>query len=387
MGRHPPHVYLRDPHAGEDDPPASTSAEPPFPTTSTLSPGQPVNIPPAVRHYLPTLQPAPPVLQHSSTQTTPPHSTTHASQQTDLVIITPPMINEDQQTTPPTSAASRSKQPTSHNTPHLSRLIYMQLSGTRALPHPTQPLPPLLLLPPHLTPLHLSPRPALHQQSTSNPTQSAPLTIGCTPISFQQPQSISHPRPRNPPILSHPWAAHHSAHARKLRRGRARLASPEPFLTGTSNRSTPRIPRAAAALHHHSTARATIPTTTTTFCPAQATATTFTRFHGSHSLLVACHTFAIPGPIPFHTPAISSSPDHTPWPAPYTAQQYHHSLTPPQPQPASTFLGDPAQPLPHSQYTLPPAQPSRPQRVQPGQQEYRTEDDPWCNYSRGWEHQ
>ena len=124
----------------------------------------------------------------------------------------------------PTSATSRSKQPTSHNTPHLSRPIYTQLSGTRALPHPTQPLPPLLLLPPHLTPLHLSPRPALHQQSTSNPTQSAPLTIGCTPISFQQPQSISHPRPRNPPILSHPWAAHHSAYARKLRRGRASRA-------------------------------------------------------------------------------------------------------------------------------------------------------------------
>ena len=37
LGRHPPHIYLRDPHAGDDDPPATTSAEPPFPTTSTLS--------------------------------------------------------------------------------------------------------------------------------------------------------------------------------------------------------------------------------------------------------------------------------------------------------------------------------------------------------------
>ena len=40
LGRHPPHIYLRDPHAGEDDPPASTSADPPFPTQSTLSPAQ-----------------------------------------------------------------------------------------------------------------------------------------------------------------------------------------------------------------------------------------------------------------------------------------------------------------------------------------------------------
>ena len=30
----------------QDDPPLSTSADPPFPTQSTLSPGQPVNLPP-----------------------------------------------------------------------------------------------------------------------------------------------------------------------------------------------------------------------------------------------------------------------------------------------------------------------------------------------------
>ena len=99
MGRHPPRNYLRNPDTGNDDPPAPTTTEPPFPTPSTLSPGQPVSLPPAIRHYLPTFQPGTLVFQHTSTQTTPTHFTAQATQQTDI-IIGPPMIHEEQQTSP-----------------------------------------------------------------------------------------------------------------------------------------------------------------------------------------------------------------------------------------------------------------------------------------------
>ena len=151
-----------------------------------------------------------------------------------------------------TSATLRSKQPMSHNTPHLARLIYMQSSATQASPHPTQPSAPHLLLTPHLTPLHPSPRPPLPQQTTSNPTQSAPLTIGRTPTSFPHPRSISLPHPRNHPTSLHPWAEHHSAPARKLHRDRARRAGPVSPRNVRLTLATdpPRRIRAPPPLHH-----------------------------------------------------------------------------------------------------------------------------------------
>ena len=244
----------------------------------------------------------------------------------------------------PTSATSRSKQPTSHNTPHLSRPIYTQLSGTRALPHPTQPLPPLLLRPTHLTPLHPNPERStdhwVHADLIPTPTVEQP------PAPAQSSDFVA-------PVGGTPQRLRSKTPPRSGKPRRNRFSQERP----TDPRHGPPVPQ---------------PRSTTTPPPVQPFQQQPLRFQA---------------PYPSTPPPSAVPPITHPWPAPYTAQQYHHSTPPLQPQPASTFLGDPAQPMPHSQYTLPPAQPSRPQRVQPGQQEYRTEDDPWCNYGRGWEHQ
>ena len=97
LGRHPPGAYLRDPDLAAGDRTSPTEAT--FPTSSTLQPGEPVQVPPAVRHHLPTFPPQTLVLPHTSTQTTPTHFTTNQIQQTDFE-ITPLLFHEEQQTTP-----------------------------------------------------------------------------------------------------------------------------------------------------------------------------------------------------------------------------------------------------------------------------------------------
>ena len=93
LGRHPPSVYLRDPDAVADDHPLPTTTEAPFPTFSTLQPGEPVRLPPAIRHYLPTFQLGTLVLQNTSTQTSPTHFITHRTQQTDSIVEPLPSMN------------------------------------------------------------------------------------------------------------------------------------------------------------------------------------------------------------------------------------------------------------------------------------------------------
>ena len=283
-----------------------------------------------------------------------------------------------------TSATLRSKQRRSHNLPPLSRPISTQLSSTRALPHPTQPLHPPLLLTPQFIPLHPFPRPAPRQQTTNNPIQSAPLTIGCTP-SFQHLQTYSR-------SATHARTVHRFCGAR----GR-RTTAPTLENSTAIERTTPKpfsLERPADPRYGSPVPQLRSTTTPPLVQPLQQQPPPFAQpkrpLHGSHStntLLDTCRTFAIPGTRPFHGPTMHSSPDHSPIRT-ICSPTVHQSLLPPQPQPPSTFLlGDPAQPQPHSQRMLPPAQPSRPQRVQPGQEEYRPEEDPWCNYGRGWEHQ
>ena len=87
LGRHPPSVYLLNPDLETEDHPIPATTEAPFPTPSGLQPGEPVQLPPTVRHHLPTLSTRTLVLQHNSTQTTPTHFTTHRTQQTDIITL------------------------------------------------------------------------------------------------------------------------------------------------------------------------------------------------------------------------------------------------------------------------------------------------------------
>ena len=348
-----------------------------------------LNLPPAVRHYLPTLQPTTPALQHSSTQTTPPHSTTHASQQTEL-IITPPMINEDQQTTPRPDLCDIEVQ-TAHEPQHTTssqtdihaivrypgfatpNAAFGATSPADTTPHPTTPISTATITSAnnkqpnperptdHWAHADLIPTPTVDQPPAPAQPSDFVAPVGGTP---QRPRSKTPPRSGTP---------------RRTRFSQER----------------PTDPRHGSPAPH--------PRSTTTPPPVQPFQQQPQPFAQPKRPPPPLPDFTAPtAPIPYwspvtslqfqapypSTPPPSAAPPITqPWPAPYAAQQYHHTLPPPQPQPASTFLGDQAQPQPHSQYMLPPTQPPRPQRVQLGQEEYRTEDDPWCNYGRGWERQ
>ena len=145
LGRQPG-AYLRDPDlaAGDLTPPT----EAPFPAASGLQPGEPVQVPPAVRHHLPTLPTRALVLQNTSTQTTPMHFTTHQTQQTDIV-ITPPLSMRNSRPPHAQTVATLPPKPTStllSATPH-SRpakpsqraALRHHLSPQTSLPLPPQP--------------------------------------------------------------------------------------------------------------------------------------------------------------------------------------------------------------------------------------------------------
>ena len=73
MGRHPPSIYLRNPDTATTillHPPSLSLLFPP----STLSPGQPVALPPAIQHYLPLFH-----LEHGSSSTIPHRPLQHTS--------------------------------------------------------------------------------------------------------------------------------------------------------------------------------------------------------------------------------------------------------------------------------------------------------------------
>ena len=203
-----------------------------------------------------------------------------------------------------TSATLRSKQPMSHTTPHPSRQISTQLSGTRLLPHPTQLLPPL-----HTTPISTaSITSALNKQP--NPERSTDHWVHADLIP-------------TPTVDRPPAPAQSSDFATPVGGTPQQPRSKTPPRSGAPRRNRftqerPTDPRHGSPVPH---SRST--TTPPPFQPFQQQPPPFVQPKRPPPPLP---DFTAPTRHTLPHPRHHHSPGHPP-----TAQQYHHSLPPPQP--------------------------------------------------------
>ena len=399
LGRHPPSVYLRNPDTATDDQPLPTTTEAPFPTPSGLQPGEPVRLPPAIRHYLLTFQPGTLVLQHNSTQTTPTRFTTHRAQQTDS-ILEPLTFHEAQQTTPRPEHCHTSTQtdsvvtpPTLHEaqqtTPRPDNChTYIQTDIHAIVRYPA------FATPKTASQATTSPQPSTPPQSTPAPSTTATITSAAN--KQPNPDQWLHADliPENPPSPALP-----SDFTAPIGGTPHRARSKTPPRSTTPQRTHFTQGRHSDPRHGSPVPQPRSTTSIPTQRPMHPPPTTFGQpkrppppLPEQHSANISPNWYPT-APPPVQAPYPSTAPPTTynqvthAWPAPYQPQQFPQQCHSPPLYQQPIFRGEP--PQLQQPYSTPPMASSEPVRIlfdsngrplPPAQQPYFPEDDPWNNY-------